>query len=312
MATYGRGQMLGAGVDPRMFTQDFSGFANAGMIQGQAMAGIGDSIKSAMEGYRAAKKEKAADDRMIANALSFGEAAIKVDPSIAEVVGGPMSIMADPNATRNDRMAAAESIRELSQMATEANRHREMMALKRASMAGRGSGGAAAEPMGQILTPEEFNALPPDIQATAKVMPDGNYLLESVRRSAASGGTLSGEGQTLVFTQDEIDSGRELGDSINIMSQNPDGTFNVRVRTATGIDPMQRRSKAAELMRSLYENGDMQGAVRMANVIGLKNFLGQPAGLPEVEQFLGIGLPSGTPAQPSGDTRPTLNSIFGN
>lgn len=65
--TYGRGQMLGAGVDPSLFRQDYSGFAKAGEIQGQAYADLGKSIGSAITGFADIKKQTS-----ILNAQSKG------------------------------------------------------------------------------------------------------------------------------------------------------------------------------------------------------------------------------------------------
>ena len=44
MQPYGRGKMLGEGINPESFKQDFSGFARAGEIQGKAFADLGESI----------------------------------------------------------------------------------------------------------------------------------------------------------------------------------------------------------------------------------------------------------------------------
>ena len=49
--------MLGAGVDPRMFVQDYSGFTRAAEIQAQGMQNLGASIAKAAEGYQEGKKE---------------------------------------------------------------------------------------------------------------------------------------------------------------------------------------------------------------------------------------------------------------
>jgi hypothetical protein len=60
MATYGRGQMLGSGINPESFKQDFSGFARAAEIQAQGMANIGEriggAIKEGVQGYSDYKK----------------------------------------------------------------------------------------------------------------------------------------------------------------------------------------------------------------------------------------------------------------
>jgi hypothetical protein len=40
MATYGRGQMLGSGINPESFKLDYSGMANAAATQAQGVANL--------------------------------------------------------------------------------------------------------------------------------------------------------------------------------------------------------------------------------------------------------------------------------
>jgi hypothetical protein len=58
MQPYGRGQMLGSGINPESFKQDFSGFARAAEIQAQGMANLGASIGGVIKDFGEAKKEQ--------------------------------------------------------------------------------------------------------------------------------------------------------------------------------------------------------------------------------------------------------------
>ena len=58
MATYGRGQMLGSGINPESFKQDYSGFARAAETQAQGMADLGASIGGVIKDFGEQKKEQ--------------------------------------------------------------------------------------------------------------------------------------------------------------------------------------------------------------------------------------------------------------
>ena len=58
MATYGRGQMLGSGINPESFKQDYSGFARAAETQAQGMSNLGASIGGVIKDFGEQKKEQ--------------------------------------------------------------------------------------------------------------------------------------------------------------------------------------------------------------------------------------------------------------
>lgn len=81
MATYGSGKMLGSGINPESFKQDYSGFTRAAEMQAQGIAGLGQNIGEAVKGYGEAKKEqKKVDAYNKASAKSI-EAAITLGNS---------------------------------------------------------------------------------------------------------------------------------------------------------------------------------------------------------------------------------------
>ena len=80
MATYGSGQMLGSGINPESFKQDYSGFTRAAEMQAQGIASLGQNISGAIEGYGEAKKEQKKVDaynkasaKAIESAITLGD-----------------------------------------------------------------------------------------------------------------------------------------------------------------------------------------------------------------------------------------------
>jgi hypothetical protein len=81
MAAYGKGQMLGSGINPESFKQDYSGFSRAAEIQAQGLQNLGQSIGGAIQNYGEVKKEqKKVDAYNKASAKSI-EAAITLGKS---------------------------------------------------------------------------------------------------------------------------------------------------------------------------------------------------------------------------------------
>ena len=81
MATYGSGQMLGSGINPESFKQDYSGFTRAAEMQAQGITGLGKSISGVIDNFGEAKKEqKKVDAYNKASAKSI-EAAITLGNS---------------------------------------------------------------------------------------------------------------------------------------------------------------------------------------------------------------------------------------
>jgi hypothetical protein len=81
MAAYGKGQMLGSGINPESFKLDFGGFADAARMQAQGLSNLGQSIGGAIQNYGEVKKEqKKVDAYNKASAKSI-EAAITLGKS---------------------------------------------------------------------------------------------------------------------------------------------------------------------------------------------------------------------------------------
>ena len=101
----------GTTVDPRLMQHDYSGFARAGEIQGQALANIGAKISQGIEDYAKKKKKKADDKASVDFLRATGAFPNMSDEQLAAGVqgaGGGSQLIADySNVTA---MARAEEL----------------------------------------------------------------------------------------------------------------------------------------------------------------------------------------------------------
>ena len=81
MAAYVKGQMLGSGINPESFKQDYSGFARAAGIQAQGLQNLGQSIGGAIQNFGEAKKEQRKVDAYNKASAKSIEAAITLGKS---------------------------------------------------------------------------------------------------------------------------------------------------------------------------------------------------------------------------------------
>ena len=101
----------GTRVDPRLMQHDYSGFARAGEIQGQALANIGAKIGQGIEDYAKKKKKKADDKASVDFLRATGAFANMSDEQIAAGVkgaGGGSQLIADYSNVK--AMARAEEL----------------------------------------------------------------------------------------------------------------------------------------------------------------------------------------------------------
>jgi len=97
--------LLGSSIDPSLFSNDYSGFANAGAIRGQATAQLGKDIAgavtSAASGYAGMKQAQGQTD-------AFGksmDSMAKAFPDQAEMYNTAKMQVMDPNASLIDRVS---------------------------------------------------------------------------------------------------------------------------------------------------------------------------------------------------------------
>lgn len=112
MATYGQGKMLGSGINPESFKQDYSGFANAAAMQAQGIASLGQSIGGAIQDYGKLKKEQAEQNKQVKLAENIGKMIVQTMPEYADMINPSLQSLSDQNIPLADRVAAALSITE--------------------------------------------------------------------------------------------------------------------------------------------------------------------------------------------------------
>ena len=122
--------LLGSGIDPSLFVNDYSGFANAGAIQGQTYANLGKDIAGAIgkgtEMYGEVKKFKGQQD-------AFGKSMdymAKAFPDKADMFNEAKSAVFNPNANMIEQAAAMNAYQSQIDMITKMQQDQMMMQQK--------------------------------------------------------------------------------------------------------------------------------------------------------------------------------------
>jgi hypothetical protein len=105
------GFQTGSKIDPRLGALDYSGYAKAGEIEGQAMADLGSSIAGGIEYYTAKKAESKAFEQSVKGSLAMGEVMMKNLPNeqaniISEYMGKVG--LGDPNVPMSQQYQASQ------------------------------------------------------------------------------------------------------------------------------------------------------------------------------------------------------------
>ena len=112
MAAYGKGQMLGSGINPESFKQDYSGFSRAAEMQAQGLSNLGGSIAGAIKDFGEAKEQRKKIDAETKASRAGIESAIKLGDALGFDVKGMLSPvldrMDDPNTTPIEAAALAD------------------------------------------------------------------------------------------------------------------------------------------------------------------------------------------------------------
>jgi hypothetical protein len=170
--TYGRGQMLGAGVDPSFFRQDFSGFVKAAETEAagqQALVGgIVKGIGSAVEGFVEKKKEQKENEKLIQKSDTVAKSIAQLIPELAPTIEESRAILSDLNVPQERRLAEAEAIRDVLGLGISEVRNRQEIALKQGEL-GLQSRRLGLEQARAITEAEALQSKPP---STIEV-PDG-------------------------------------------------------------------------------------------------------------------------------------------
>jgi len=122
--------LLGSGIDPSLFVNDYSGFANAGATQGQMYAQIGKDIGGAISsGAQAYGQVKQFEGQRDAFGKSMDYMA-KAFPDKADMFNQAKSAVFNPNANMIEQAAAMNAYQSQIDMITKMQQDQMMMQQK--------------------------------------------------------------------------------------------------------------------------------------------------------------------------------------
>lgn len=143
MAIYGRGQMLGSGINPESFKQDYSGFANAAAMQAQGIASLGQSIGGAIQDYGKFKKQQQQDERDVQKSKSVAKAIGDLIPDLKPTLQNSLMLLDNKELPLSQRKAEADAISDILTLGIGAITNKQKMAIDLAQIEAtrnRGSG----------------------------------------------------------------------------------------------------------------------------------------------------------------------------
>ncbi len=105
--------MLGAGIDPRMFVQDYSGFTRAAEIQAQGMQNLGAAIGNVAGQVGDYFKQQGEKKKLVKQSSLQIDAALQLFPDLAPSLQSVKERMRDENIPLSDRAAEAEVVANL-------------------------------------------------------------------------------------------------------------------------------------------------------------------------------------------------------
>lgn len=111
--------LLGSSIDPSLFSNDYSGFAKAGAIQGQSYANLGKDIGSAVQGaadmYQAGKKQSNLYSSQKKANASYIDSAITMlgdkDPAMVAQLQNERSMMYDPSLSLEQQVQIGDALK---------------------------------------------------------------------------------------------------------------------------------------------------------------------------------------------------------
>jgi hypothetical protein len=135
MAAYGKGQMLGSGINPESFKQDYSGFARAAGIQAQGLQNLGQSIGGAIQNYGEMKKSQQADERAVQKSKSVAKAIGDLIPDLQPTLQNSLAILDNKELPLSQRKAEAEAISDILNLGIGEIRNRQQVEIEKAQNA---------------------------------------------------------------------------------------------------------------------------------------------------------------------------------
>ncbi len=198
--------LLGDSIDPRLFVQDYSGFADAARINASGMSGMAESVSGAIRDY--GKEQKESKNALKASQAQI-EAAMTLFPDQAEYLGKISNELKNEDAPLSERAAVASGISEMIMMGVGQKRYeneqgfreREMSMRERESSMNQGIAGMEwtrelakdQQLAAQSAADQEIKgALGPGLlQSVIQMAPPG--ITNDIRKNIDSGEYTSGE-----------------------------------------------------------------------------------------------------------------------
>lgn len=134
MATYGQGQMLGSGINPESFKQDYSGFANAAAMQAQGIASLGQSIGGAIQDYGKFKKQQQQDERDVQKSKSVAKAIGDLIPELKPTLQNSLMLLDNKELPLSQRKAEADAISDILTLGIGAITNKQKLDLERSQI----------------------------------------------------------------------------------------------------------------------------------------------------------------------------------
>ena len=126
--------MLGSGINPESFKQDYSGFTRAAEIQAQGLQNLGQSIGGAIESYGEMKKRQQEDERAVQKSKNVAKAIGDLIPDLKPTIQSSLTILDNKELPLSQRKAEAEAISDILNLGIGEIRNRQSMQLERDKM----------------------------------------------------------------------------------------------------------------------------------------------------------------------------------
>jgi hypothetical protein len=134
MAAYGRGQMLGLGIDPRLMAVDYSPFVDAAATTARSnvalASSIGGTIEKGVNQFTDYKKQQAEDERLIQKSKSVAKAIGDLIPDLQPTIQESMMILDDKEVPLSRRKAEAEAISDILNLGINEVRNRQEVGMR--------------------------------------------------------------------------------------------------------------------------------------------------------------------------------------
>jgi hypothetical protein len=122
--------MLGSGINPESFKQDYSGFANAAATQAQGVANLGANIGGAIAEVGDYFKKQKEDEKKVQKSLSVAKAIGDLIPGLQPTIQDSLNILNDKELPLSQRIAEADAISDILNLGINEVRNRQDVGFK--------------------------------------------------------------------------------------------------------------------------------------------------------------------------------------